>query len=155
MRGKRPTVRKIKPLVSGETQSPKPEPAEIAGAERLRALAPEKIQDTAPILVERLWGILKDIREALEPHFEGKKVANGALVGKVEHPARRAEAELQSMAVFVEPNSQERLDRTSGALTAWKPLEGFPGSLQTRRPRGLARRQRAGSLPRRPAPERK
>ncbi|RWI99765.1 hypothetical protein [Mesorhizobium sp.] len=72
-------------------------------------MAPEKIQDTAPILVEWLWGILKDIREALEPYFEGKKVANGALVGKVEHPARRAEAELQSVAIFVEPNSQRAI----------------------------------------------
>ncbi|MER9357688.1 hypothetical protein NKI61_31225 [Mesorhizobium sp. M0514] len=102
-------MRKIKPLVSDETQSPKPEPTEIAGAERLRAFAPEKIQETAPILVEQLWGILKDIREALEPHFEGKKVANGALVGKVEHAARRAEAELQSVAVFVDPNSQRAI----------------------------------------------
>ncbi|MER9333093.1 hypothetical protein NKJ06_03630 [Mesorhizobium sp. M0293] len=108
--GKRPTVREIKTLVSGETQSLKREPADTAGSEGLRALSRQKIQNAVPILVERLWGILKDIQEALEPHFEGKKVAKGALVGKVEHPARRAGAELQSLAVFVEPNAQSSSD---------------------------------------------
>ncbi|TPK96985.1 MULTISPECIES: hypothetical protein [unclassified Mesorhizobium] len=104
--GKRPTVREIKVLVSGESHAVQPEPADIAGVDGLRALARAKVQNGVPILVGRLREMLYDIQAALEPHFEGKNVAKGALLAKVEHPARRARSELQNLALFVEPNSQ-------------------------------------------------
>ncbi|TIV24378.1 MAG: hypothetical protein E5W02_03370 [Mesorhizobium sp.] len=104
--GKRPTVREIRALVSGDTQSAQPDPADIAGADGLRALARAKAQNGVPILVERLKGVLGDIQAALQPHFEGKNVAKGALVAKLEHPARRARSELENLALFVEPNSR-------------------------------------------------
>ncbi|WP_095081671.1 hypothetical protein [Mesorhizobium sophorae] len=104
--GKRPTVREIKALVSGETHGAQPCPADIAGADGLKALARAKVQNGVPVLIERLRGMLSHIEEARVPHFEGKKVAKGALVEKLEHPARRARAELQSLAVFVEPNAE-------------------------------------------------
>ncbi|OHV63600.1 hypothetical protein LCM4576_29705 [Mesorhizobium sp. LCM 4576] len=108
--GERPTVREIKSLVSGETHAGQPDPADIGGSDGLRALARAKVQNAVPILVERLRGMLSDIRVALETHFDGKNVAKGALVAKLEHPARRARAELQSLAVFVEPNSGDSAD---------------------------------------------
>ncbi|MHC2790990.1 hypothetical protein ACVINZ_000002 [Mesorhizobium jarvisii] len=104
--GKRPTVREIKALVSGETHPAQPDPADIAGADGLRALARAKAQNGVPILVERLKGMLGDIQAALQPHFEGKNVAKGALIAKLEHPARRARSELENLALFVEPNSR-------------------------------------------------
>ncbi|MGX5845198.1 hypothetical protein ACWGTI_31575 [Mesorhizobium sp. ArgA1] len=64
-----------------------------------------------------------DIQVALEPHFEGKNVAKGALVAKLEHPARRARTELQSVAVFVEPNPESGTDWRVHPAT-------FPGESQ-------------------------
>lgn len=64
-------------MVSGETHAARPDPADIAGADGLRALARAKVQNAVPILVERLRGMLGDIQVALEPHFEGKNVAKG------------------------------------------------------------------------------
>ncbi|WP_292634538.1 hypothetical protein [Mesorhizobium sp.] len=93
-------------MVSGETHAARPDPADIAGADGLRALARAKVQNGMPILVERLKGMLGDIQAALQPHFEGKNVAKGALVAKLEHPARRARSELENLALFVEPNSR-------------------------------------------------
>ncbi|TIS87706.1 hypothetical protein [Mesorhizobium sp.] len=104
--GKRPTVREIRAMVSGDTHAAQSDPADIAGADGLRALSRAKVQNGVPILVARLRDMLSDINEALEPHFQGKNVAKGALLAKVEHPARRARSELQSLALFVEPNSQ-------------------------------------------------
>ncbi|MDX8464617.1 hypothetical protein RFM26_02820 [Mesorhizobium sp. VK23B] len=104
--GKRPTVREIRALVSGDTQKAQPDPADIGGADGLRALARAKAQNGVPVLIERLKGMLSDIQEALEPHFEGKKVAKGVLITKLEHLARRARSELQNLALFVEPNSR-------------------------------------------------
>ncbi|TRC89696.1 hypothetical protein FJV80_07850 [Mesorhizobium sp. WSM4310] len=104
--GKRPTVREIKALVSGGVSAAQQDPADIPGVDGLKALARAKVQSGVPILVERLRGMLSDIEGALMPHFEGKNVAKGALIAKLEHPARRARSELQSLAVFVEPNSE-------------------------------------------------
>lgn len=92
--------------MSGETDVARPDPADVAGADGLKALAREKSRKAIPVLIGRLQTMLSDTREALEPHFAGKKVAKGALVKKLEHPARRARAELQSLAVFVEPYSE-------------------------------------------------
>ncbi|RWL98394.1 MAG: hypothetical protein EOR68_15025 [Mesorhizobium sp.] len=108
--GRRPTVREIRALVSGHPQAAQMDPADIAGADGLKALARAKVQNGVPILVERLKGMLGDIQAALQPHFEGKNVAKGALVAKLEHPARRARSELENLALFVEPNSQSSDD---------------------------------------------
>ncbi|WP_292234274.1 hypothetical protein [Mesorhizobium sp.] len=104
--GKRPTVREIRAQVSGDAHAAQPDPADIAGADGLKALARAKVQNGVPILLERLKGMLGDIQAALQPHFEGKNVAKGALVAKLEHPARRARSELENLALFVEPNSR-------------------------------------------------
>ncbi|RWL82419.1 MAG: hypothetical protein EOR67_27960 [Mesorhizobium sp.] len=104
--GRRPTVREIRAVISGHPQAAQMDPADIAGADGLKALARAKVQNGVPILVERLKGMLGDIQAALQPHFEGKNVAKGALVAKLEHPARRARSELENLALFVEPNSR-------------------------------------------------
>lgn len=92
--------------MSGETDVAKPDSADVAGADGLKVLAREKSRKAIPVPMSRLQAMLSDTREALEPYFAGKKVARGALVKKLEHPARRARAELQSLAVFVEPYSE-------------------------------------------------
>lgn len=104
--GKRPTVRELKVLVSGETQAAQPDPADVGGANGLKALARAKAESGVLVLTDRLRWILEDIQAALEPHFAGKKVSKGALAAKVEHPARRANSELQNLALFVVPNSE-------------------------------------------------
>jgi len=104
--GKRPTASELRALISGESGITQLDAADTAGAQGLKALARAKIRNAVPILIERLMGMLEDIEVALKPHVEGKKVAKGALVAKLEHPARRARSELQSLALFVEPNSQ-------------------------------------------------
>ncbi|RWL81344.1 MAG: hypothetical protein EOR67_29895 [Mesorhizobium sp.] len=104
--GKRPTVREIRVLVSGDSQKAQPDRADIGGADGLRALARAKVQNGVPILLERLKAMLGDIQAALQPHLVGKNVAKGALVAKLEHPARRARSELENLALFVEPNSR-------------------------------------------------
>jgi hypothetical protein len=103
--GERPTVRDIKVLVAGDVAPARPELADVSGADGLKALAREKSRTAIPVLVGRLQAMLADVHDALETHFAGKKVAKGALIQKLEHPARRARAELQSVALFVEPNS--------------------------------------------------
>lgn len=104
--GRRPTVREIRALVSGHLQAAQIDPADISGADGLKELARAKVQNGVPILVERLREMLDDIQLALKPHFEGKNVAKGALIAKLEHPARRARSELENLALFVEPNSR-------------------------------------------------
>jgi hypothetical protein len=100
--GERPTVRDVKVLVAGDVVVAGPELADVSGTDGLKALAREKSRTAIPIVINRLRAMLADVREGLEP---GKKVAKGALIEKLEHPARRARAELESLAVFVEPNS--------------------------------------------------
>jgi hypothetical protein len=104
--GKRPTASELKALICGEGGITQLDAADTAGAQGLKALARAKIRNALPILIGRLTRMLEDIDVALKPHFEGKRVAKGALATKLEHPARRARGELQSLAVFVEPNSE-------------------------------------------------
>ncbi|WP_296745734.1 hypothetical protein [Mesorhizobium sp.] len=104
--GKRPTVREFKVLVSGETHTAQPDPADVGGANGLKTLARAKAESGVLVLTDRLRWILEDIQAALEPHFAGKKVSKGALAAKVEHSARRANSELQNLALFVVPNPE-------------------------------------------------
>ncbi|QKV18982.1 hypothetical protein [Oricola thermophila] len=106
-RGQRPTVSEVKAFVNGSASTSEeaaPDPADVGGLTGLKALGMAKVRTGAKVFADRISGILDAIEPALEPHWRGKRVGKSALAKAVQYEARRARSELQSVAVFVEPN---------------------------------------------------
>jgi hypothetical protein len=78
--------------------------ANMGGVAGLRNLAKAKADMGIGEFVERLTVMIRDIEEALKPAEQGKRVLKGALAKKIEGSARFARAELQNIALFIEPN---------------------------------------------------
>lgn len=92
----------VRALKEGGESDPDAAPEDRGGSAGLKALASQKTQEG----VKHFTGLVKemtaDIDEALEPHRRGKRVSKAALVQKLEHPARRAKADLQNVGLYLE-----------------------------------------------------
>ncbi len=105
--GSRPTVSEVKAIANGSAparQEEAADPADVGGLAGLRALGVDKVKVGTKVFGDRIGGILNAIEPALEPHWRGKRVSKSALAKAVQFEARRARTELESVAVFVEPN---------------------------------------------------
>src|SRR5690606_41765629 len=78
--------------------------ANMGGIAGLRNLAKAKADMGIGEFAGRLTVMIQDIEEALKPAEQGKRVLKGALAKKIEGSARFARAELQNIALFIEPN---------------------------------------------------
>ncbi|MER9586120.1 hypothetical protein [Mesorhizobium sp. M0276] len=104
--GERPSAAEIGAFArDGATKAAPLQPANIAGPEGVKALIREKTAAGLPALIGRLCRMLEVVQEAVLRHAGGKPLVKKKLTELLVQPARRARAELESLAAFVEPNS--------------------------------------------------
>jgi len=92
----------VKALKEGGDVDPDAAPEDRGGPAGLKALASRKTQEGVKHFVGVVKEMTADIDEALEPHWRGKRVSKAALAQKLEHPARRARADLQNVGLYLE-----------------------------------------------------